>query len=284
MKIYMLTLARTLVSTSFFTGLLTACSTTTPSAHQEHNHDAENRQFNPKILNCVGPNGHHVYETELTCPSGGRKFTALELGTHSTMGVYLDWQPISYMRFPVAIPVCPNGFIMDLPNPEGDALAKRKAYVESAEYQKLYKQKHASFYLFGKQSEALRENLDNLWYIYLQATWEADGCQNREKYKEYAALVIEKANEQRTKLTEKDEEYWPINIVIADMYRRTGQFELAQEQLNTIGTPTFEKQKSNDFFMLAKKVMQTAINEKSVEAFPIKEPIKKTNNQTGRSE
>jgi hypothetical protein len=66
-----------------------------------------------------------------------------------------------------------------------------------------------------------------------------------------------------------------MSIIIADMYRRTSQFEIAQQQLNAIGTPTFEEQKSNDFYLLAKKVMQQAIDNKNTKAVPIKEMTKK---------
>lgn len=276
MRLKRVTSFATLSGTILLAYLLTACTNTSTQSDHQHDHDDSTiKQYNPKILNCVGPSGYHVYEADYTCPSNGKKFKALELGTHSTMGLHLDWQPISYMRFPVAIPVCPNGFIVDEADIKGTALAARKAYIESAEYQQLYKQKHASFFLFAKQSEALQENLDNLWWYYLQATWEADGCGDHKKYNQYATLVIEKASTQKAKLTDKDEEYWPMSIIIADMYRRTGQFEIAQQQLNAIGTPTFEKQKSNDFYLLAKKVMQLAIDNKYTKAVPIKEMTQK---------
>lgn len=254
--------------------LLSACSSPTPQ--KKHDHDPHTnviKQYNANILNCVGPSGHHVYEADYTCPLGGKKFTALELGTHSTMGVHLDWQPISYMRFPVAIPVCPNnGFIADKADINEKELAARKTFIESQEYQALYKEKHASFFLLAKQSESLQENLDSLWWYYLQATWEADGCNNQDRYAEYAALVIEKATEQKAKLTEKDEAYWPMSIIITDMYRRTGQFELAQQQLNTIGIPEFDNPKSNAFYSFAKKTMQTAIDQKSTASVPVRVP------------
>ena len=66
------------------------------------------------VLNCIGgADGHHIYEKETECPIGGEKFKALYLGTHSTYGRHLDWEPVSYMRFPVPIPVCPgNGFVI----------------------------------------------------------------------------------------------------------------------------------------------------------------------------
>ena len=253
--------------------LLTACSNvdTKPSHDHDHNHGAD--QYNTKVLNCVGPSGHHVYEEEIVCPLDGEKFTALNLGTHSTMGLHLDWQPISYMLFPVAIPICPkSGFIVDQEKYTDEELAKRKVFIESADYQKLYKEKHATFFLFAKQSEALKENPNNLYWFYLKATWEADGCGDQKRYNQYAALVIEKAKERKTKLTVKDDEYWAINMIITDMYRRTSQFALAQEYLNTIGKPEFEDPEANDFYLLAKSAMQKAIDEKIITRVPIEEP------------
>lgn len=226
-----------------------------------------------KILNCIGPSGYHVYEEEYICPLGGEKFKALELGTHSTMGVHLDWQPVSYMRFPVAIPVCPkNGFIIEKEKYTDKELSSRKAFIETPEYQKLYKEKHASFFLLAKQSEALQENMDNLWWYYLQATWEADACGNTSRYNQYAELVVEKANEKKAKLNKADDEYWAISIVVADMYRRTGQFELAQHQLNSTGVPSFQDAAANKFYLIAKQFMQDAITDRNQERVALKVP------------
>ena len=98
------------------------------------------------VLNCNGgADGHHVYEEEVKCPVGGEAFKAFYLGTHSTYGRHLDWEPVSYMRFPVPIPVCPsNGFVVAKKDHSKEELQTLKAVVDSKPYKDLYAQKHAT--------------------------------------------------------------------------------------------------------------------------------------------
>lgn len=123
--------------------LLIGCETTpAPVGHEDTEDD---RTVGKHVLNCVEVSGHHVYKSKMTCPLGGEEFEALILGTHTTFGVSLDWESLSYMRFPVPLPVCPsNGFIIieeGLADMEVDRIS---AAVESAEYQSLYAQRHAT--------------------------------------------------------------------------------------------------------------------------------------------
>ena len=244
-----------------------------PEEHDSHTHETvSNDHQNKHILSCVMTSGHHVYEEISDCPIGGETFSSLRLGTHSTYGRHLDWEPISYMRFPVPIPVCPsNGFVVGEPEYSSEQLNNLEQVVSSKEYQNLYKQKHASYFLYAKTLDLANEKSPDQWWLYLNATWEANNCGDNARYKQYVSLVITEAVSKLASLSPDSEDYWVISIVIPNMYRRIGAFEKAEQYLHEIGTPELEKTEANEFFLLAKKVLSSAIAAKSTERVQIKE-------------
>ena len=234
---------------------------------------------NKKFLNCVQTSGHHVYKADKTCAIGGEKYKALQLGTHSTYGRHLDWEPVSYMRFPVPLPVCPsNGFVDVKKSYAKDEMAKFKSVVESSEYKSIYSEKHATFYLYAKLLELSETPRKDMWWLYLNATWEADNCKNEKRYKEYALKVIETGNERVTKVKESEFEYWLLKLIVANMHRRIGDFEKARTLVDKIGPTKLEKKSDKEFFALAVRVLNKAIDEKNTKRVRIadaREDLKK---------
>ena len=237
--------------------------------------------FNTKNINCLagdvlncsgGADGHHIYEEETECPVGGEKFKAYYLGTHSTYGRHLDWEPVSYMRFPIPIPVCPsNGFVVTKEKYSKEELEKLKKVVESKTYKDLYSQKHATYYLYAKIKELNGEKLDDYWWLYLNATWEADNCENKVRYKEYALETISAGSKRLAELKDSEQTYWVLKTVIADMYRRIGDFKSSQEVVDKYGTPSMADKEANEYFLLAKELLQKAIKEKNTGRVPIQD-------------
>ena len=174
--------------------IASACSHTSPGVEQ-HDHEVA-RTAGDHVLNCVTTLGHHVYKVPMTCPLGGEEFEALALGTHSTYGVSLDWESMSYMRFPVPLPVCPsNGFVVVDDEVSGDELGRTAELVESAEYQALYAERHATYFLYAWLTERLGDESVDLWWLYRQATSEANVCGAEDRYQQYALATIEQSNE-----------------------------------------------------------------------------------------
>ena len=224
------------------------------------------------VLNCVETSGYHVYEEETKCPIGGEKFKALHLGTHSTYGRHLDWEPVSYMRFPVPLPVCPtNGFVITKEKYSKDELEKLKKVIESKTYKDIYAQKHATFYLYAKIKELNGEKFDDYWWLYLNATWEANNCKNEARYKEYALEVISAGNKRLAELKDSEELYWILKIITANMYRRIGDFKTSQELIDKFGEPSLKDKESNEFYKLALKLLQKAVKEKNTDRVPIRD-------------
>ena len=232
--------------------------------------------FTGDVLNCTGgADGHHVYEEETKCPIGGEKFKALYLGTYSTYGLHLDWEPVSYMRFPVPLPVCPiHGFVVTKKEYGNEELENMKKVVESKAYKEIYAQKHASYYLFAKTKELNGEKFDDYWWLYLNATWEADNCKNKVRYKEYALEAISAGKKRLAELKDSEESYWVLKTVVADLYRRTGDFKSSQELIDKFGEPSLKEKDANEFFKLAKKVLQKAVKEKNTDRVPISDGTK----------
>jgi hypothetical protein len=238
----------------------------------------ETNCFAGDVLNCSGgADGHHIYEKETECPVGGEKFKACYLGTHSTYGRHLDWEPVSYMRFPVPLPVCPsNGLVIAKEKYSKEEVEKLKGVVESKTYKDLYAQKHATYYLYAKTKELTKEQFDDYWWLYLNATWEADNCKNKIRYKEYALEVISAAEKRRAQLKDSEELYWVLKIVTADMHRRMGDFKSSQELVDKFGTPSLSDKDANKYFLLAKNVLQKAIKERNTDRVEIKDTTQKT--------
>lgn len=227
--------------------------------------------FAGDVLNCNGgADGHHVYEEETKCPMGGERFRAFYLGTHSTYGRHLDWEPVSYMRFPIPIPVCPsNGFVIAKKDYSKEELERLKKVIESKTYRDIYAQKHATYYLYAKIKELNEDKFDDYWWLYLNATWEADNCKNNVRYKEYALEVIAAGKKRLAEMKDSEELFWVLKTVTADMYRRIGDFKSSQELIDKYGEPSLKDNESNDFFKLAKKLLQKAVKEKNTDRVPI---------------
>lgn len=235
-------------------------------------------QRNEQILNCMEPLGHHRNYRIYTCPLGGEKFEALSLGTHSKFGGHLDWEPVSYMDFPTPLAICPsNGFIISKSDYTDDELKKIQTIIESEAYKTLYEGKHASYYLFAKLQE-LRQIPDiDLWWLTLQATWEADKCGDQKKYKMYVLETIKEGKKSLETLNEDDNKFWTLNIVIPNLYRRLGEFEKAQKWLETFGdkTPKEDEIFSIDYFKRAIETLTEEIEKNNTKQVKVKRPPRK---------
>lgn len=238
---------------------------------------AETTCFASDVLNCSGgADGHHIFEKETVCPLGGEKFKARYLGTYSTYGRHLDWEPVSYMRFPVPLPVCPtNGFVIAEDEYSKEQSEKLKKVVESKSYKDFYAQKHATYFLLAKLKELSEEKFDDYWWLYLNATWEADNCKDKVRYKEYALATIAAGNKRQAELKDTEEVYWVLKTVIADLHRRIGDFKTSQELIDKFGTPSLKEKEANDYFVLAKKLLQKAVKERNTDRVAISDDIKK---------
>ncbi len=240
-----------------------------------HNHgmDSVGSTVGDHVLNCVVTEGYHVYAETMTCPLGGEEFESLALGTHSTFGITLDWEPLSYLRFPLPIPVCPsNGFVVYKRDLSAERIARIAEIVSSESYQNIYAERHATFYLLAKLMEALGENHDNLWWYYRQATSEADLCSSPERYRRYAEDAIRTGEQTLASLDASEDEYWTLMIVIPNFYRRMGEFQKATEWLDEHVGNRQPVGENAETYLLGLNLLRDAIAEQSTERVQLRRP------------
>ncbi|MFP4004680.1 MAG: hypothetical protein ACLFV8_12950 [Alphaproteobacteria bacterium] len=225
------------------------------------------------IVNCMRPLGHHAYQREFTCPIGGGKFKSLVLGTHSTYGRHLDWKPVSYMDLAAPVPVCPsNGFVMFKDEFSDEELSRYKTVIEGEKYSRIFRENHPSYYLLARLRELAGDKNENRWFQMVVATWEADAC-GSEKYAFYADEAIEAAKARLKSVEKFGDEYWVLNIIIPNLYRRTGRFDEAQAWLDTLDLEGLESlEEGGEYYKLAFTLLSEAVSENNDKRIPIEKP------------
>lgn len=184
----------------------------------------------PAGITCTEPSGYHVFFEERICPIGGEVYQAPRLGTHSTFGAYLDLTRVSYLSFPIAMPVCPeNGFVDYQADYSDDEIKKLTAVIEDEAYRSLLG-RHTSWYLFAKMAEMAELSDIDRWWLYSRAAAEADTC-GLETYADYAMEAQEVAMEALLASDPSDAAYWPLQLLIANYDRRLGAFDQARERV-----------------------------------------------------
>ena len=227
------------------------------------------------VLNCVRTEGHHIVMRESVCPIGGEKFQSAVLGTYSTRGVHLDLEPVSYLSFPTPVPVCPsNGFVIHKSDYSESDLKRYAKVISSDAYKKLYAEKHASFYLFSRFLDFAGDENKDRWWLLLKATWEADQCKS-DKYVFYARETIEAAKARLSPLKPSDDQYWVLNLIIPNLYRRAGEFDQAQRWLDAFGDQKPVDEGAKAHYSLAFDLLRGAIAVKKTHQIKVVPPQRK---------
>ena len=227
-------------------------------------------EFNAQILNCFAKEGYYIRIKEFTCPIGKGVFLVPELGMQITYGRNLDWEPAAYIGFPPPMPVCPsNGAVVTKSNYTEDETELLEMAVKNEEYKALYAEKHASYFLRAELNRILELDAENRWWYLLHATWEAAHCGAEDKYKLYALKTVDAARERLKKLSDDNSEYWVLNLIIPNLYRRTGDFSAAQKWLDKLGGKLPKDEKAKESFGAAFQLLQKAVTEKNTAQVPL---------------
>ncbi len=192
-------------------------------------HKASAEENHP-TTSCSRPSGHHLYEKEKTCPIGGGSYQALILGTHSTFGQYLDFTKVSYLPFPIPVPVCPdNGFVDFQKEYTPEELKDLKATLESEEYKALIG-KHTSWYLLARLIEMSEFDGFDQWWLDNRAAAEASTCQ-LDTYNSYAEIALKSSDAALNQTSPDEKDFWAIKLNSINLLRRLGRFEEATDRL-----------------------------------------------------
>lgn len=229
-------------------------------------------EFNPHILNCFKKEGYYINVREFICPVDKETFLTPELGMHITYGRNLDWEPSAYIGFPPPMPVCPtSGAVVTKSSYTEDETELLTMAVNSDEYKALYAEKHASYFLRAELNRLLELDAGNRWWYLLHATWEAEHCGAKDKYKLYAMHTVKAATERLKTLSDEKNEYWVLNLIIPNLHRRTGDFAAAQAWLDKLGNKLPKDAKSRENFGTAFKLLRTALAQKKTEQIPMRD-------------
>lgn len=230
-------------------------------------------EYNPHILNCIDKEGYYIHVKEFSCPIDKEGFLVPELGLHITFGRNLDWEPEAHIGYPPPMPVCPtSGAVITKPVYDEDEIELLQMAVNTDEYKALYAEKHASYFLRAELNRLLETDAENRWWYLLHATWEASHCGAKDKYRLYALRTIDAAKERLAKVSESDNEYWVLNIIIPNLYRRTANFTAAKEWLDELGNKLPKDKHSRENFATAFELLRTAVAKKRAGQIPMRAP------------
>jgi len=237
--------------------------------------DEKAESFSPHYLNCNQPLGYHFTSEEMTCPIGGEKFPVLQLGTHSTFGIYMDLRPVSYIGLPGPLPVCKtNGMVVTRQKYTPAELGAIGKAIASDEYKKIYAGRQATYFLYAEQlrlAGLTDPAWGERWQKLLSASWEADVCHDKEKYKTYATAAIAEMQAALKAMKATDEFYWTLGLLIPELQRRLGDFKGATASLLDLGGDLPEQPEQKKTVALMIELLKAAIARKDTDPVQVKE-------------
>lgn len=183
---------------------------------------------------CTTPSGHHIYAEARNCPIGGGKYNPLRLGTHSTYGSYTDLSRVSYLTFPIAMPVCPdNGFVDFQEDYTPEEIETFTAVIGSDEYKALLG-KHTSYFLFARMLEmADMGSRFDIWWIDNVAASEAASC-NLPVFEDYTRRALASSSAALASMKPEDDAWWPLQLININDLRELGEFDAAAARISAL--------------------------------------------------
>jgi hypothetical protein len=124
----------------------------------------------------------------MTCPIGGAKFQFQPVAAPVVAGERPDGRPIGALKFPVALPECPDNGLVFYKEYEAADAAKLKPLVESEAYQAL-RNDNSQYYRAYWLMREMGEGPERYLWALLQASWEAEG--RPELRKRYLEELVE---------------------------------------------------------------------------------------------
>lgn len=223
---------------------------------------ATEQTLDSHVLSCLKPMATDLYVTKFTCPIGGEEFESLSLITNRNNKMRPGWRPLSTIDSPTPLPVCPsNGFVISKSEYSEQELNNLRSIITTPEYKNTFAEKHASYYLYALINQHIASSEVQQWWLLLQATWQANLCKYADKYQFYAQETIKEAKLALNNLSPHEQEYWVLNTIIPNLYRRIGDFASAQAWLDNLGEqlPTHD----HDYYKLAFRLIRDAVEKKS---------------------
>jgi hypothetical protein len=174
-----------------------------------------------------------LYQSQVTCPINGDRFTATLVSSFHQQGMRLDSKPEGNLVAPYPYPVCPeNGFVIYKDDfAEGELLAI-KAIVKTEEYRRA-RGEHTDYYMIAYVMKRLGNDQYDLGNLYLQASWEAEGKRSL-LARQYQALAIEHFDTFLKHNATITHDWWIASILAAELNRLVGNFGGVEARLSNL--------------------------------------------------
>ncbi|HEX8307431.1 MAG TPA: hypothetical protein VF645_03325 [Allosphingosinicella sp.] len=165
----------------------------------------------------------------MTCPIGGAKFQFQPVAPPVVAGERPDGRPVGGMKFPLALPECPDNGLVLFKEYDADEVAKLEPLVASEAYRALRKDGTQYYRAYWLMRETGLPPERFLWAL-LQASWEAeDKPELRKRYLEELVEASAKVPPRPGDLTWIGMEGRAINAL-----RELGRFDEALARLDKV--------------------------------------------------
>jgi hypothetical protein len=168
---------------------------------------------------------------EMKCPLGGKKFKYETTATLSRWGTRPDGKPYGSWTFPLAFPVCPDNGLVVYAEFSPEDVEILKPQVESDTYQAMRKV-DTPYYRAQWLMRAFDAPPQNVLWMLLQASWEADG--NPALKTRYQREYVEQAAKYPKPDSGDDWEWILTQARAVNALRELGEFDAALALLQTL--------------------------------------------------
>jgi hypothetical protein len=166
---------------------------------------------------------------QMTCPIGGASFQFEPIAAPVVAGERPDGRPIGTVKFPIALPECPDNGLVLYKDYSPAEVAKLEPLVASEAYQALRKDGSQYYRAYWLMKE-MGVGPDLYLWALLQASWEADGrAELRKRYLEELVEASAKVPPKPADLTWIGMEGRSINAL-----RELGRFDEALARLDKV--------------------------------------------------
>lgn len=177
----------------------------------------------------AAPAAAPVAPRAMTCPIGGASFQFQPVAPPVVAGERPDGKPVGGVKFPIALPECPDNGLVLYKEYEPDEVAKLEPLVESEAYRALLKNETQYYRAYWLMREMELAPELYLWAL-LQASWEAEGKPElRKRYLEELVEASAKVPARSGDLAWIGMEGRAINAL-----RELGRFDEALERLDKV--------------------------------------------------
>ncbi|MBY0236011.1 MAG: hypothetical protein K2W93_13605 [Burkholderiaceae bacterium] len=174
---------------------------------------------------------------KLTCPIGGHEFEATGGGVGSVIDHMLDGMPIGASLD--QWPICPdNGFVMFYPEPSPEQLKVLKAYIQTREYQDVWRASSNSHLLAAMLMQKLGLPPRVVAKSFLQAAWEE---RDADRYRSALQRALQNFNSSFSKPSELSAEWFSDQLIAGDLERRLGYLQNAGKRFEQLRNSAFKK-------------------------------------------